>query len=468
MKRTLSLILALALIVFCIPFAASADEELRINFMKADAVNPGEGTTTIYSYAGWGEELTKPGFTFEWSAVAVFDYDESTGGYRVTATYERQPAKSDVKIPEKGFAIAYNMGNNWPALFENATGNEWYYYASNTDGTPYSQCPNFVSDYNEANGAVIAGLQIGDIFYLVGCDLAHATVRDNGKNYWEEGYESGTYITSVKPTGDTPDDQYTEHVEQTMINISHADPEALCEGATTMFTRKGWGEELTRDGMGFEWTAIAIFDYDETTGGFKVTEKYELAPTKTNVKIPEKGFALTYNQGNNWPALFAGANGSEWYYNASNSAGVPYSECPNFINAKNEANGVIIQSLSIGDIFYLVGCNLNKAAVSDNGANYWEEDYETYTYLTDVKPDELEDPFAEIEDSAVLGDFDGDGNVTSDDAVYLLRNTLFPNQYPVSGFADFDNDGSITSDDAVYLLRYTLFPAQYPIVDYSK
>ena len=68
-----------------------------------------------------------------------------------------------------------------------------------------------------------------------------------------------------------------------------------------------------------------------------------------------------------------------------------------------------------------------------------------------------------VEEEAMLGDFDGDGKVTSDDAVYLLRHTLFHDQYPVESFADFDGDDSITSDDAVYLLRNTLFPEQYPL-----
>ena len=36
-------------------------------------------------------------------------------------------------------------------------------------------------------------------------------------------------------------------------------------------------------------------------------------------------------------------------------------------------------------------------------------------------------------DSYALGDFDGNGSVTSDDAVYLLRYTLFPDAYPIEG-----------------------------------
>lgn len=67
--------------------------------------------------------------------------------------------------------------------------------------------------------------------------------------------------------------------------------------------------------------------------------------------------------------------------------------------------------------------------------------------------------------AGVLGDFTGDGDVKSDDAVYLLRHTLFGNEYPLNGNADFTGDGSVTSDDAIYLLRHTLFPGDYPLKD---
>ena len=68
--------------------------------------------------------------------------------------------------------------------------------------------------------------------------------------------------------------------------------------------------------------------------------------------------------------------------------------------------------------------------------------------------------------ATVRGDLTGEGNVTSDDAVYLLRYTLFPDAYPIEdpvGKADFTGEGNVTSDDAVYLLRHTLFPETYPL-----
>ncbi len=65
--------------------------------------------------------------------------------------------------------------------------------------------------------------------------------------------------------------------------------------------------------------------------------------------------------------------------------------------------------------------------------------------------------------SPAYGDIDGDSIITSDDAVYLLNYTLFPEIYPLNCSADFDRDELLTSDDAVYLLNYTLFPNLYPL-----
>ena len=61
------------------------------------------------------------------------------------------------------------------------------------------------------------------------------------------------------------------------------------------------------------------------------------------------------------------------------------------------------------------------------------------------------------------GDLDGNEAVNSNDAVYLLYHTLFPETYPVNQIVDFNGDGSVNSNDVVYLLYYTLFPENYPI-----
>ncbi|MBR5031880.1 MAG: bacterial Ig-like domain-containing protein, partial [Clostridia bacterium] len=61
------------------------------------------------------------------------------------------------------------------------------------------------------------------------------------------------------------------------------------------------------------------------------------------------------------------------------------------------------------------------------------------------------------------GDMDSDGNVDSDDAIYLLRHVLYPNDYVIDQNADIDGDGDVDSDDAIYLLRHVLYPNDYPI-----
>ena len=65
----------------------------------------------------------------------------------------------------------------------------------------------------------------------------------------------------------------------------------------------------------------------------------------------------------------------------------------------------------------------------------------------------------------IRGDFDADGDVDSNDAIYLLYYTqLGEENYPLSQSGDVNGDGYVNSDDAVYLVYYTFFGSyEYPL-----
>ena len=63
----------------------------------------------------------------------------------------------------------------------------------------------------------------------------------------------------------------------------------------------------------------------------------------------------------------------------------------------------------------------------------------------------------------IPGDLNGDGEVTDEDAIYLLFYTFFPEDYPLNQDGDFNGDGEVTDEDAIYILFYTFFPEDYPI-----
>lgn len=64
----------------------------------------------------------------------------------------------------------------------------------------------------------------------------------------------------------------------------------------------------------------------------------------------------------------------------------------------------------------------------------------------------------------VRGDIDGDGEITSDDAVNVLYALMFGREeYPTDQSLDFNGDGKEDSDDAIYLLYHSFVPEQYPL-----
>lgn len=74
-----------------------------------------------------------------------------------------------------------------------------------------------------------------------------------------------------------------------------------------------------------------------------------------------------------------------------------------------------------------------------------------------------EDVAFKVRPDVIVGDMNDDGNVTDADAVYLLRHTLFGEDYPLKQSGDMNSDGAVTDADAVYLLRHTLFGSDYPL-----
>ena len=63
----------------------------------------------------------------------------------------------------------------------------------------------------------------------------------------------------------------------------------------------------------------------------------------------------------------------------------------------------------------------------------------------------------------IPGDLNCDVALDEDDAIWLLRSLLLPEEFPVTENADFDASGGVNEDDAIYLLRHVLMPEKYPL-----
>jgi len=74
-----------------------------------------------------------------------------------------------------------------------------------------------------------------------------------------------------------------------------------------------------------------------------------------------------------------------------------------------------------------------------------------------------------IEPARQKGDIDGDGVLSSKDAIKLLNYIVLPDYFDISDYLavydsiDFNNDGKVTSKDAIYLINSIAIPALYSL-----
>lgn len=211
MKRTVSFALA-ALMVFmmiaaCAVTSYAAKADITINNVNNSGA---EGVTAVFTPA-FGETMAGSSETLasdlKWWAIAVFEADEASGGYKCTAVnFEMNVDKYQTAIPSNGFVVAHNTGNNWPELYAS----DPVTYAA------YKDAPNYVTDANNAAGTALKALAVGDIVYLSGIDLENSEIDDNSTEellWYMEGYSSNAKLTFTKPSGEPGDESSAESSE---------------------------------------------------------------------------------------------------------------------------------------------------------------------------------------------------------------------------------------------------------------
>ena len=67
-----------------------------------------------------------------------------------------------------------------------------------------------------------------------------------------------------------------------------------------------------------------------------------------------------------------------------------------------------------------------------------------------------------------IGDIDSNKEINTDDVIYLLMNSYFPEEYPINQGCDYTLDNEVNTDDVVYLLMHIYFPDEYPLNNSKK
>lgn len=123
----------------------------------------------------------------------------------------------------------------------------------------------------------------------------------------------------------------------------------------------------------FAWWCAYIFDWDAEQGCFVLTDKQTNAGNfdKSSVKIPQYGFAYCINMGNDY----------------SGEGGI------NYITDRVKDCYQTALKMDLGTKAYLYGTHLYAGVIQTNGVLWYEDGFETDSYLTLGAPIEGETPY---------------------------------------------------------------------------
>ena len=245
--------------------ATAANSEFKLGLNAINCTTK-EGHSAIYT-SKWGKTLISGslGTNLAWNRVAVFDWDDTKNAFVVTDICNNvgNTAQKDVLIPENGFVISVNLGNDYSGSgginYTNKIANETYY--------------------------ALDKLEIGMTAYVKGVDFTNSKLDVTGGIHYSSDFKSNAYVyINTKPEGEV----YTPDTSMPKLNDAHI---IDFTSTTNLILEKD--TEIKWESVE-NATKYFISVYDSTTcsnGNFTIKN---VETTSTNFTIPKNKLKIGY------------------------------------------------------------------------------------------------------------------------------------------------------------------------------
>lgn len=143
--------------------------DIRLNRI---GYNTDEGVVTIFTRDTAGETISTKGYEFSWWKTATFDWDQSQKCYVCVATnlVASGVAAKGTVIPQNGFVLAVNLGNN------------------------YAGGINYTNAIATGAFSTIESVRAGSKAFLSGIDLTKNTAELGSGKWYDPSFESDAHV----------------------------------------------------------------------------------------------------------------------------------------------------------------------------------------------------------------------------------------------------------------------------------
>ena len=296
--RILAILLVTATLLPMTAFAyGSGDNTLLITHINTSPST--EGSAIILSGSAV-QKLGEKG-TFAWWTALIFDWDAEEGCFILTEsnTNANNVDKSQMEIPENGFAYCICVGNDY----------------SSTGGI------NYITDRIKQSNEYAKSLKVGTKAYLYETSLAAGSIKTNGKNWYADDFVSQSYVKIGTPDeGKKAYDPIANRndLPQLVISPNYANSTHYAEQDCILFDSSFGG--YVKNVYDYSWWRCLVFDWDPAEGCYRVFA------TDTNVGsglskapvIPKNGFVILDCASPSQNSVSAASVGNKAYFYKEN------------------------------------------------------------------------------------------------------------------------------------------------------